>query len=138
MPWREVSLMDQRQELVRLLQQPGINRRELCRRFGISAKTAYKWLSRQRLRAGSLASTKVHRKNALGQPSCIFRLGRACSLPRNSRVICGAKELSQFSFMLLLVTSLMLTVCVGVAAWRMSDDLPEVTGTTSSESIHAR
>jgi transposase InsO family protein len=46
MPWREVSLMDQRQELVRLLQQPGVNRRELCRRFGISAKTAYKWLSR--------------------------------------------------------------------------------------------
>jgi transposase InsO family protein len=46
MPWREVSLMDQRQELVRLLQQPGVNRRELCRRFGISTKTAYKWLSR--------------------------------------------------------------------------------------------
>jgi len=40
--------------------------------------------------------------------------------------------------MLLLVTSLMLTVCVGVAAWRMSDDLPEVTGSTSSESIHVR
>jgi hypothetical protein len=80
----------------------------------------------------------VHRKNALGQPNCIFRLGRACSLRRNSSLVCGAKKLSQFSFMLLLVTSLMLTVCVGVAAWRMSDDLPEVTGSTSSESIHVR
>jgi len=40
--------------------------------------------------------------------------------------------------MLLLVTSLMLTVCVGVAAWRMSDEPPEVTGSTSSESIHVR
>jgi transposase InsO family protein len=46
MPWREVSLMDQRQEFVRLLQQPDVNRRELCRRFGISPKIAYKWLAR--------------------------------------------------------------------------------------------
>ena len=46
MPWREVSLMDQRKELVRLFQQPDANRRELCRRFQISPKTAYKWLAR--------------------------------------------------------------------------------------------
>jgi transposase InsO family protein len=46
MPWREVSLMDQRKEFIRLFQQPGMNRRELCRRFGISPKTAYKWLAR--------------------------------------------------------------------------------------------
>ena len=46
MPWREVSLMDQRMEFVRLFQQPDVNRRELCRRFGISPKTGYKWLAR--------------------------------------------------------------------------------------------
>lgn len=46
MPWREVSLMDQRMEFVRLFQLPEVNRRELCRRFGISPKTGYKWLSR--------------------------------------------------------------------------------------------
>ena len=46
MPWREVSVMDQRVELVSLARQPGVNRRELCRRFGISTKTAYKWLGR--------------------------------------------------------------------------------------------
>ena len=46
MPWREVLLMDQRQEFVRLFQQVDVNRRELCRRFGISPKTAYKWLAR--------------------------------------------------------------------------------------------
>jgi len=33
--------------------------------------------------------------------------------------------------MFLLVTSLMLTVCVGVAAWRNSDDRVEVTGSIS-------
>src|SRR5665213_810664 len=43
MPWREVSLMDQRREFIPLFQQTGANRRELCRRFGISSKTAYKW-----------------------------------------------------------------------------------------------
>lgn len=61
MPWREVSLMDQRQEFIRLFQQPDVNRRELCRRFRISPKTAYKWLARAdgrcELGAGSVAPT---------------------------------------------------------------------------------
>ena len=46
MPWREVSVMDQRREFVRLALQDGVNRRELCRRFGISADIGYKWLGR--------------------------------------------------------------------------------------------
>ena len=46
MPWHEVSLMDQRLEFVRLAAREGVNRRELCRRFGISARTGYKWLAR--------------------------------------------------------------------------------------------
>jgi transposase-like protein len=48
MPWREVSVMDQRREFVRLAMQDGVNRRELCRRFGISPDIGYKWLARQR------------------------------------------------------------------------------------------
>jgi transposase InsO family protein len=46
MPWREVSVMDQRREFVRLAMQEGANRRELCRRFGIHPETGYKWLAR--------------------------------------------------------------------------------------------
>jgi transposase InsO family protein len=46
MPWRKVSLMDQRKELILLLQQAAVNRRELFRRFGISPRTGYKWLAR--------------------------------------------------------------------------------------------
>ncbi len=46
MPWQEVSVMDQRREFVMLAMREGVNRRELCRRFGISAATGYKWLSR--------------------------------------------------------------------------------------------
>ena len=46
MPWNEVSVMDQRREFVRLAMQEGANRRELCRRFGISPDVGYKWLAR--------------------------------------------------------------------------------------------
>jgi len=46
MPWREVSVVEQRREFVRLAMQEGANRRELCRRFGIHPETGYKWLAR--------------------------------------------------------------------------------------------
>jgi putative transposase len=46
MPWQEVSVMGQRREFVRLAMQEYANRRELCRRFGISPETGYKWLGR--------------------------------------------------------------------------------------------
>lgn len=46
MPWQEVSVMDQRREFVCLAHREGVNRRELCRRFGISPETGYKWLGR--------------------------------------------------------------------------------------------
>lgn len=46
MPWQEVSRMSQRQEFVMLAQAEGCNRRALCRHFGISPKTGYKWLQR--------------------------------------------------------------------------------------------
>jgi transposase InsO family protein len=38
--------MEQRREFVGLAMQEGANRRELCRRFGISADVGYKWLDR--------------------------------------------------------------------------------------------
>ena len=44
MPWNEVSVMGQREEFVRLAEQSNV--RLLCRRFGISPTTAYKWLER--------------------------------------------------------------------------------------------
>jgi transposase InsO family protein len=46
MPWREVSIVDQRREFIRLAKHEGANRRELCRRFGIHPDTGYKWLGR--------------------------------------------------------------------------------------------
>ena len=48
MPWKVSSAMSQRLEFVTLALQEGAHVRELCRRFGISPKTGYKWLHRYR------------------------------------------------------------------------------------------
>ncbi len=46
MPWKEVSIMSEREEFVRLALQEGANKSELCRRFNISRPTGDKWLAR--------------------------------------------------------------------------------------------
>jgi transposase InsO family protein len=46
MPWREVSIMEERREFIRLALLEGANRRELSDRFGIHWDTGYKWLRR--------------------------------------------------------------------------------------------
>jgi transposase InsO family protein len=48
MPWNEESTVSLRLDFVRLASQADANVRELCRRFDVSAKTAYKWLARFR------------------------------------------------------------------------------------------
>jgi transposase InsO family protein len=46
MPWKKVSIMNQRREFIELAMQEGANRSELCRRFGVHRDTGYKWLER--------------------------------------------------------------------------------------------
>ena len=46
MPWRVSSTMSERHQFVLLARQPNANIRALCRHFGISSATAYKWLDR--------------------------------------------------------------------------------------------
>jgi len=48
MPWKVGTSMSIRREFVALARNPGANIRDLCRRFGVSAKTGYKWLDRYR------------------------------------------------------------------------------------------
>src|SRR5215213_6914806 len=48
MPWKECDVSGLRTELVRLMSADGANVAALCRRFGVSRKTAYKWLRRHR------------------------------------------------------------------------------------------
>ena len=46
MPWQEVSIMSQRREFVMLARTDEVNFSTLCKRYGISRKTGYKWLRR--------------------------------------------------------------------------------------------
>ena len=46
MPWQESHVHEQRLAFVAAALRPGANRRALCREFGISAPTGYKWLAR--------------------------------------------------------------------------------------------
>jgi transposase InsO family protein len=49
MPWKELSIVSNRNEFVRLACAEGANVRQLCRRFGVSPTTAYKWIQRYRV-----------------------------------------------------------------------------------------
>jgi transposase InsO family protein len=49
MAWKESTLMSSRLEFILLALQPDANIAALCRAFGISRKTGYKWLERYRL-----------------------------------------------------------------------------------------
>jgi transposase InsO family protein len=71
MPWREVSVMKQRREFIELFRQEGVNRHELCRRFGISRTVAYKWLARFAAGDGELAdrSRRPHTSPSRSAPS---------------------------------------------------------------------
>jgi transposase-like protein len=53
MPFHEGSRMDTRLEFVRLALVEGANVRKLCRRFGVSPTTGYKWLERWRLQGAA-------------------------------------------------------------------------------------
>jgi transposase InsO family protein len=48
MPWKVGTTVMVRREFVELCLQEGSNISELCRRFGVSRKTGYKWLGRHR------------------------------------------------------------------------------------------
>ena len=66
MPWQPRGLMDVKREFVQLALQAGVNRRELCRRFGIGPKAAYALLARYE-REGEAAFVERSRR-PLGSP----------------------------------------------------------------------
>ncbi len=70
MPWRVTSPMYQRQRFVLDAEHTPAAFAELCRRYGISRKTGYKWLDRY-ARLGPRASpiAPIGRSSALTPPS---------------------------------------------------------------------
>lgn len=72
MPWQERNLMTLRREFVELALQQGANRRELCRRFGISPKTGYTLLARYAQEGASALqdrSRRPHHSPAQTEPA---------------------------------------------------------------------
>lgn len=53
MPWKEIDVKTQRMQFALAALQPGVNFRELCREYGISPKTGYKWRKRFREKGGA-------------------------------------------------------------------------------------
>jgi transposase InsO family protein len=66
MPFKECSLMDQRREFCRLALAGGTSMRELCRRWGISPTTGYKW--RDRYQLGGEAGLADRSRRPLSSP----------------------------------------------------------------------
>lgn len=61
MPWMECDQMCLRREFVELASVEGANISALCRRFGVSRKTGYKWLKRYRSQGRSGLSDRSRR-----------------------------------------------------------------------------
>ena len=93
MPWQEVSIMEQRNEFVRLALLEGANRRELCRRFGIHPDTGYKWLSRWQ--AGERELTDRSRRPHASPARCDARIENAVLKVRDAHPAWGARKIAR-------------------------------------------
>lgn len=91
MTWKAVSVMEQRQELVRLAMMEGANRRELFRRFEVSAETGYKWLGRA-LTGGDFADRS---RRPLSNPlRCCEAMEQAVLGVRDQHPAWGARKIA--------------------------------------------
>jgi transposase InsO family protein len=67
MAWKEVSVMNQRLELCQLMAAGSVDVSELCKRFGVSRQTAYKWAAR--FKAGGAAGLVDLSRRPLTSPA---------------------------------------------------------------------
>lgn len=68
MPFRDISMHDERISFVIAASQPGTNLTAICRTFGISRQTGYKWLRRYR-EAKSLSAVLERSRRPIHRPS---------------------------------------------------------------------
>jgi transposase InsO family protein len=91
MVWKAVSVMEQRQELVRLAMLEGVNRREIFRRFGVSAQTGYKWLARAAVGEGFGDQSRKPLSNPL---RCDEAVEHAVLVVRDQHPAWGARKIA--------------------------------------------
>jgi transposase InsO family protein len=92
MPWQEASVMSLRVEFVMLATRPGANKRELCRRYGISPKTGYKWLKRHGV-AGEGGLVDVSRRPQRSPSRTGVQLEQSILALRDEHPLWGARKL---------------------------------------------
>src|SRR5436305_9658553 len=82
MPWRESTWMSERAEFLSVACLPGANMSEICRRFGGSRKTGYKWLARGRGQGGGVLSDLSRRPRSSPSQTPAEVVARVCELRR--------------------------------------------------------
>jgi transposase InsO family protein len=92
MPWKDASLMSLRLEFVTMAAAEGASIRDLCRRYGISPKTAYKWIARHRA-AGPDALADRSRRPAHAPGRCPEPIEAAVLRLRDDHPAWGGRKL---------------------------------------------
>jgi len=85
--------MEQRREFVRFALQEGVNRRELCRQFGISAQVGYKWLARFAAGDAGLADRSRRPHQSPGRASA--SLADSALAVRDAHPAWGARKIAR-------------------------------------------
>ncbi len=70
MPWKECSSVSEREEFVKLVALESSNVSVLCRRFGISRKTGYKWFGRYESAGRAALCDRSRRPHASPGKTC--------------------------------------------------------------------
>ncbi len=93
MPWQPKDLMQTKLEFVTLALKEGANRRELCRRFGISPKTGYELI--KRFAAGGAAALQPRSRRPLLSPmQSAPQLEKAVIAMRKAHPFWGGRKIS--------------------------------------------
>lgn len=92
MPWKVMNAMSERHEFVLLASQCDSNIRLLCRRFGISPATGYKWLGRYQ-RQGLEGIVECSRRPASSPQRTVPSMERAVLAVREAHPCWGGRKI---------------------------------------------
>jgi transposase InsO family protein len=93
MPFMEVSMNEQRREFVVLSSKEEANIRELCRRFGISRTTGYKWIERFRQEGLAGLEERSRRPQASPHRTCTAMEAKVLELRELSNNVWGGRKI---------------------------------------------
>ncbi|WP_348528017.1 helix-turn-helix domain-containing protein, partial [Mesorhizobium sp.] len=95
MPFYEVSMMDRKREFVEFASREWANVRELCRRFGISPTTGYKWLERYRSEGPAGLVERSRRPHLSPQRTASAIEARVLQVRDESNDVWGGRKIRQ-------------------------------------------